>query len=47
MIQLLQGAGEIVMWSIAVTLGIGVAAIGALWAWDKYSGWRWERRVKR
>jgi hypothetical protein len=45
--NLLSGAGEVVLWCMAVVIGLAVVAIAALHAWDKYSGWKWDRRLKR
>lgn len=46
--DLLLNAGEVVMWCIAIVLFAGFASIGALWAWDRWTDWRWEqRRAKR
>ena len=44
---LLSGAGTVVLWCMAVVIAMAVVSVVALWAWDKYSGWKWERRAKR
>jgi hypothetical protein len=41
--NLLQGAGTFVLWCMAAVIGAAVAGVAFLWAWDKYSGWKWER----
>jgi hypothetical protein len=45
--NLLQGAGEILLWCMAAVIGVAVVAVAALHAWDKYTGWKWMRRAKR
>jgi hypothetical protein len=45
--NLLATAGEVVLWCLAGVIGLAVVAVGVLWGWDKYSGWKWERRAKR
>jgi membrane protein YdbS with pleckstrin-like domain len=48
MTSLLSGAGEFVLWCMAAVIAAAVAAVAFLWAYDKWTGWRWEkkRRVK-
>jgi hypothetical protein len=45
--NLLLGAGEVVLWCMAVVIGLAVVAVGALHAWDKWTGWQWSQRMKR
>ncbi len=45
--NLLMGAGTLLLQCMAGVIGIAVVGVAALWLWDKYSGWKWERRVKR
>ena len=44
---LLEGAGTLVLWCMAVVIGMAFAAVVTLWAWDKWQGWKWDRRAKR
>lgn len=44
--NLLRGAGEFLLWCMAGVIGFAVAVVVALWAWDKYLGWKWEQRMR-
>lgn len=44
--NLLAGAGTVVLWCMAVVIGMAVAAVAAMWAWDKWSGWKWEQKMR-
>lgn len=45
--NLLNGAGEVVLWCMALVIAAAVAGVAFLWAWDKYTGWKWERRGRK
>lgn len=45
--NLLQGAGEVVLWCMAAVIGVAVVAVVALHAWDRYTGWKWTRRGRK
>ena len=42
--NLLQGAGTIVLWCMALVIAAAVVGVAFLWAWDKWTGWRWEKK---
>lgn len=44
--NLLAGAAEFVLWCVAGVIGFALAVVVALWAWDKWSGSRWEKNMR-
>ena len=46
MMTLLSGAGEFVLWCAALVIGAAVAGVAGHWAWDKWQGWRWDKKIR-
>jgi hypothetical protein len=47
MTSVFMSAGEVVLWCVAAILGVAVVAIASLYAWDKYTAWKWEKNSKK
>lgn len=46
MMTLLEGAGEFVLWCMALVIGVAFAGAAVLWAWDKYRAKSWEKTLR-
>jgi hypothetical protein len=43
---LLSGAGTVVLWCMAVVIAMAIVSVVALWAWDKWQGWKWDKKIR-
>jgi len=46
MTSLLIGAGEFVLRCMAAVIAAAVVGVAGLWAWDKWQGWKWDKKIR-
>jgi hypothetical protein len=44
--NLLQGAGTFLLWRMAAVIAAAVVGVAFLWAWDKWQGWKWDKKIR-
>jgi len=43
---LLEGAGEFVLWCMALVIGVAFSGAAVMWVWDKWQGWKWDKKIR-
>ena len=43
---LLENAGELLLWAMAIVIGVAVIGAATLHAWDRWHGRQWERKIR-
>jgi hypothetical protein len=46
MMNLLQGEGTFLLWCMAAVIAAAVVGVAFLWAWDKWQGWKWDKKIR-